>query len=140
MNEFTKKGLRTPIMLQRIKPTIILLATLLIGFLLGIGSARFMFFQRLENFQNDNRNRGFIELHHKLLDISPEQEKEVNPILESYFDKLEARRRSIRGIMDSMHGELRPHLSEDQVMRLEEMRDRAKRRNKKRGPGPGGRP
>ena len=127
-------------MFQRIKPTIILLTTLLIGFLLGIGSARFMFFKRVEDFREENRNRGFIELHHNLLHISAEQEEEINPILESYFEKLEARRRSVRSIMDSMHQELRPHLSEEQVARLEKMRERAKRRNKKRRHGPMGRP
>lgn len=79
-------------------------------------------------------------MHHNLLDISPDQEEDVNPILESYFEKLEARRRSVSGIMDSMHQELHPYLSEDQVIRLEEMRERWRHRDKKRRHGPRGRP
>lgn len=126
-------------MFQRIKPSIILLLTLLIGFLLGIGSARYVFFKRIEDFRNENRNKGFIELHHKVLGISPDQEEVVNPILESYFEKLEVRRRSLKGIMDSMHRDLKPHLTGEQLIRLDKMRERAKGRNRRRGPGPPGR-
>ena len=129
-------------MFQRIKPIFWLLLTLVLGFLLGVSSSRFMFNQRVKAFRGQERGKGFINLHHNILDIRPEQTEVVDPILESYFDRLEEHRKSTRIIIDSMHQALRPHLDEKQNTRLDSMKKRVRRGPGRRGPrrGPFGMP
>ncbi len=124
-------------MFQRIKPIIWLLLTLVLGFMLGVSSTRFMFNNRVKALRGQERGKGFINLHHNILGIRPEQTEVVDPILEFYFDKLEEHRKSTRIIIDSMHQELRPHLDEKQNTRLDTMKMRARRGPRRMGPGRG---
>ena len=116
------------IMFQRIKPILFLVLTLLLGFLLGVMSSQYLVKQRIRNFQNQDRGKGFIRMHHNILDITPEQTQQVDPILIKYFEKLSSHRKSAGGIIDSMLGELEPLLSEEQRVRMEEIRMRTRRR------------
>ena len=111
-----------------------LVLTLLIGFLLGVMSSQYLVKQRIRNFKNQDRGKGFIQMHHKILDISPEQTGQVDPILTKYFGKIAAHRKTFGEILDSMHLELEPLLTEEQKARMEEIRMRARRRGGKGGP------
>ncbi|MEM6632113.1 MAG: hypothetical protein AAF694_20720 [Bacteroidota bacterium] len=123
-------------MFQRIKPILFLVLTLLLGFLLGVISSRYLVEQKIKSYRNQERGKGFIRLHHDILQLTPEQQEAVDPVLTKYFEKLTAHRKAFRGIMDSMHTELVPLLTEEQKTRVEEIRKRTKQGGRRGGRPP----
>ncbi|NOY61167.1 MAG: hypothetical protein GXO75_19835 [Calditrichaeota bacterium] len=122
------------------KTTVIILTTLLIGFVLGFlfGNLQHRA-QQYKRFSRFREHRGFLDLNERIIHPSPEQKKVVAKILEKYHKKfLQLNRRnfqSISTLLDSMYTELKPHLTKEQIQRLEKRRKMLKRRKEFMPPG-----
>jgi len=121
--------------LKQIKPVLLLLLTLLLGFFLGVLGSRFMVERRINAYRGQDRGKAFVRLYEDILGLEDGQNEKVEPVLVKYFEKLRRHRSEIRLIMDSMHQELTPLLTEEQVIRLDSLRSRSQRRIR-RGPPP----
>ena len=123
------------------KSTFIILIVLLIGFLLGILSARFLISHRIHDFQGMHHKEGFIHLFEEMIDPHDGQADKVRIILESHFDRFADmgadHMMEVKVIMDSLRIELEPYLTTEQIDKLTRQFDRRRRPG---GPPGRGRP
>lgn len=120
--------------MKRFRRWIILLVVLVLGFVLGLGTASYLIAHRIRTLIPRNSER-VVEVTErflsKRLDLSEVQEAEMRPILTDLAQDLAALRREnaprIRDMVDSAVTRARPHLSEGQLERLENMRERWRR-------------
>lgn len=110
------------------KSTFIILSVLLIGFVLGILSARFLISHRIHDFQGMHHKEGFIHLFEKMINPHDAQADKVRMILESHFDRFADmgidHRMEVKAIMDSLRIELEPYLTAEQIDKLTQQIDR----------------
>ncbi len=126
-------------MKSHIKPFIVILMTLVIGFGLGIFTSGYFFKQRVDRFTRVAREEGFIKHHVEMLEATETQQSEIRPILEKHYRVLEEYRNGIRMQFDSMRMELRPYLTEEQLEKMKQRRRKMRRPGKRRkGPPPPG--
>jgi len=122
-------------MKSQIKPIIILLLTLIIGFGLGIFASGYFFKQRVDRFTRVARKEGFIRHHFEILEATETQQTTLRPILEKHYQALQGHRDAIRNQIDSMRKDIQPYLTDEQIKKLKE-RKRRKRPGKNRPRGP----
>lgn len=119
----------------------ILLATLLIGILLGFLINGQIFRIRMQKAKASFQNtEGRIEQILEKIALTDSQRKEVVPIFEEHFDKMKGIHRrlrlEVRGEMQEFKGSLSEFLSEEQIIQLEsEMRFSRRRKTRRDGPG-----
>jgi hypothetical protein len=120
-----------------IKPIIILLLTLVIGFGLGIFASGYFFKQRVDRFTRVARKEGFIRHHVEILEATETQRTTLRPILEKHYQALEEHRDAIRNQIDSMRKDIQPYLTDEQIEKLKERKRRKRpRKNRSCGPNP----
>ena len=110
----------------RIKNTLIVVSTLLIGIVIGFLISGRLTELRMENMRQDFMERGMERQLVRVLKPSPEQMQELRPILDKYA---EIRRESFiehrqlqKQIFDDFEEELKPHLSQKQFLRLQQLK------------------
>ena len=112
----------------KLKYTLAFVAVLLIGFVLGFLVSGRLIHSRVNRMQKYYTNQGFRYEFRRLLHPSPEQLKQMKPVLEEYGQKNRENmmlfRQRQQQLMKSLHHDLKPFLSPVQVKRLEMMEQR----------------
>ena len=110
----------------KLKSAILLLLTLLIGVIVGVLGSRLYMERRVTKFMAMRNERFFQHRVEALLQPKPEQMDTLKTILDKYqpkFMQLNRRfRAESRAILDSLHKELEPVLTDEQLQRLKERR------------------
>ena len=127
-------------MTARVKSILLLLATLLIGMVLGALVNARLAEQRLERIAFLRSQRGFIQAMERAIAPHDEAQREaVRAILDEaalrMATQLQQNGRAMQAILDSTKTELQTVLDADQLQRLERLEERLERR-RPRGPGP----
>lgn len=136
-------------MTPRVKSLLLLLATLLIGIVLGgIINAR-MAEERMERIASMRSSRGLLRYMERMIEPQDAQQRAaVRAILEHAAERMtdvsEQRRREIQAIVDSARAELEQVLTaeqmrqfEERIERMEQRRQEFRQRRERRGPPPG---
>ena len=128
---------------MKTKPTIIIIVTLIIGFVLGFVVNGQLTSQRYQRFVGQDH---FDAFKYRMMDIiKPDaaQSKKIEPILEAYAQKAFQNLESSKAQMNELHKDLRedlePYLNERQIQRLENIHNRFDRFRKSRQEPPPGR-
>jgi len=122
----------------RFKTTLILLATLLIGVIIGAAGTRAYLrtkWKQRASMSKVGLRDGFIAFNERILQPEDSQRDTLRQILDKYFEKFNAvsqgHRMEMRALIDSMNSEMDPILTEEQRERLAE---RMRRHGRKRLP------
>jgi len=129
---------------SRTKSVGIIIGTLLVGILLGSVITGAVYQSRAEKQKRLRKPGGFVEHMQEMIDPHDEaQWQTIQPIVEEtgrrHKEIMERAHGEMKGAFDSMLVELKPHLDEDQLKRLQEKQQRI-REKAGQGPPPGGRP
>lgn len=116
----------------RLKNSLIIVATLILGIIIGfLVSGRFTK-MRLDNMKQNFTDQGMNRHMMKVLQLSDDQMNEINPIFNKYAeirrDQLFEHHELQQKIFEDFEEELRPHLSQDQIERLQRMKDSSRNR------------
>ena len=128
----------------RFLAAVVVVLTLVIGFLIGLLTTRVTEHRR----PRPDRERPpmgrmlddrlFTERMEHMLDVSPEQRDTVRAILDAHAERFlamhERQSETMKNVMDTLLSDLRGVLTDEQVSQFEEHLDR--RRPFRRGPGP----
>lgn len=111
----------------RLKNSLIIVATLLLGIIIGfLVSGRFTKI-RLDNMKQNFTDQGMNRHMMKVLQLNPEQLNEINPIFDKYAeirrDQLFEHHKVQQKIFEDFEEELRPYLSQNQMERLQRMKE-----------------
>jgi hypothetical protein len=130
---------------MKVKTTLIILFTLLIGIILGVFIDRtIMRFQFRKRIAEVRQTRGITSIFERIIEPTESQSEAVEKILAKYSNRLhDLREKShleMAAVMDSLRTELEPILTDQQKARLkramERMRDRRDREPHPRPPFP----
>lgn len=120
--------------MKTLKTIITIAGLLIIGFTAGFFTHRFAVQQRIENVAKLRYAAGFEERLFRMIDADAQQREQLRPIVEKYARQIaeafSEHNRERQQLIDSMHQEIRPLLSETQLERLERFHRRF------RPPGP----
>ena len=126
------------------KTVLIIVATLLIGILVGALGSGFMVHRFARRLPHMERREMFVEGMVELIDPAPEQEDEIRGILtrhaEQFTEITDDFHEETSALFDSLRTELDPVLTDEQKARLEERHQRLGRLMKRGGPFPRGKP
>ena len=119
--------------------TIMTIAGLLaIGFIAGFFTHRYTVQQRIEKVARLRVPRGFEERLFQMIDADAEQREQLQPIVAKYAlrvaEEFREQNQAHHRIIDSMHQEIKPYLSDAQLERLERFHRRF--RFREMGPPP----
>lgn len=122
---------------MKTKPVIIIIATLIIGFVIGFLVNGYITRQKFQSFVNQDHQNA---LKFRMMDIiRPDagQTKDIEPILDDYARKVHESMMQSKAEMKSLHeeliGDLEPYLDAQQMERLHHAQERFERMMK-RGP------
>lgn len=132
---------------EKVKTVLAVLALLLIGFLMGFQTNRYLMKQHLRQIAESRVGPKLQDRLMKHLELDANQQEQASPILERYTEQLTfVTRESMQKrsqLIDSMHNELKPFLNAEQQEKLDNfsermkrMRKRKKMRNHKKGINP----
>ena len=138
----------------KIKSGIILLTTLLIGFVIGYLTSTQVKESRIRELRTFGSAEGFKFMMEHMLELGDEQKNAIRPVVDKYAKKNFELMKNFRGefsvMMKEFHKELTPHLTPEQIERLNKFGERGRemrrkgefpRRGKRRhGPRPGSEP
>jgi hypothetical protein len=122
------------------KSTFIIVATLVIGILIGVFLAGPALHRRVESRHRDRGPELFTQMMERVIQPTEEQQGAVHAVLEEYSALLEDLHEDfgteMMATIDSLNADLDPLLTEEQKARLKERHDRLER-FKGKGPRPG---
>lgn len=138
----------------KIKSGIFLLTTLLIGFVIGFLTSTQVKESRIRELRSFGSAEGFKFMMEHMLELDDEQKDVIRPVVDKYAKKNFELMKNFRGefsvLMKEFHKELTPHLTPEQIERLNKFGERGRemkgrgespRGGKRRyGRGPGGNP
>ncbi len=111
-------------MTLHLKPTIIVIATLLLGILFGIVISNTLERQQGEKLRALTKPDPFVSFHFRIVDPTEDQQELLQPIIRKYHNRLlevrETHFRETSTILDEMYRELATILSEEQMEKLRE--------------------
>ncbi len=121
----------------RLKSLAIIVATLVIGMILGGLITTRIVNKRIDRISSLHSEHGFARLIERSIHFDDDQQREeVSAILERtsklLFEKRRVTQRQMHSILDSAKNELQSVLSEEQMARLEERLERGRRHQKKK--------
>lgn len=110
-------------MKTKIKITLVLTSTLVLGMLLGFFARGYILEHQLEKFQRMQAPGALHDIFLEKIEPTPDQEEELKKILEDYRIKFEEMRFSameqMMELKDSLNNELDPILTDEQMDRFE---------------------
>ncbi len=122
---------------DKIKTFLSILALLLIGFILGFQTNRYLMKRHLQRMVETRVGPRLTDHLIRSLQLDEAQLSQVKPIVERYTSQLTSITRTSmqrRGqLIDSMHQEIKPLLKTEQIETLDKFSERIKRSRKKRG-------
>lgn len=106
-----------------------------IGFVAGFFTHRYVAVQELHRVAEMRFAPGFEEHLYHIIEAGPEQQQQLHPIVHRYAgliseNHIESRARR-KALVDSMHQEIKPLLSEEQIEKLDQFSRRFRGRTKK---------
>jgi Spy/CpxP family protein refolding chaperone len=126
------------------KTVIIIVATLVIGILIGALGSGFMVHRFARRLPHMEHSEMFVEGMVDLIDPAPEQEDQIRGILtrhsEQFTEITDGFREETSALFDSLRSELEPVLTDEQKARLEERHQRLGRLMKRGRPAHHGKP
>ena len=118
--------------------TSIIIATLLIGFIIGFLVSGRLAKKRIHKMRSDFSEQGFNRKVMKALDPTPEQMEQLRPIVKKHAKMQKEMMSLMRASQDSLFNQFRvdvlPYLTEEQVKKLDRMHEKFKRRVERDGP------
>ena len=131
-----------------VKTALILLATLIIGIVCGTLLSGLFIRNRVQNFAGPPGPDMITRRMERVIQPTESQRADMDRIFSTYGPKFSEtttrHREEIRALVDSLHKDLEPILTEEQLERFRMRRERGKefferRPGQRRGPGPPGR-
>ncbi len=109
-----------------------------IGFVAGFFTHRYVAVRQIHQVAEMRFAPGFEEHLYHIIEAGPEQQQELHPIVHRYAgliaeSHIESRARR-KALIDSMHQEIKPLLSTEQIQKLDEFSKRFRERREKRRP------
>ncbi len=119
----------------KIKSGIFLLTTLLIGFVIGYLTSTQVKESRIRELRTFGSPEGFKYMMEHMLDLGDEQKDAIKLVVDDYAKKNFELMKNFRGefsvLMKEFHKELTPHLTPQQIERLNEFGERGREMRKK---------
>ena len=119
----------------KIKSVILLLTTLLIGFVIGFLTSTQVKESRIRELRTFGSAEGFKYMMEHMLELDDKQKDAIKPVVDSYAKKNFELMKNFRGefsvLMKEFHKELTPHLTPEQIKRLNEFGERGREMRKK---------
>ena len=107
-----------------------------IGFVAGFFTHRYIAVQHIGRVAQMRFPPGFEEHLYRIIDADAELQKKLHPIVHHYAGKISSNHIESRGrrkaLVDSMHQEIKPLLTDEQIQKLEEFTRRFRAHGKKR--------
>ena len=112
---------------MRIKSLTLLIATLMIGIVAGATVTGALLRERLEYIRSFSKAEGFVVRFGELVEpLTPHQRAQVDPILKNAGAEIEATfggaGEKVYGIVQQLEKDLSPHLTEEQLLQLQQRR------------------
>jgi hypothetical protein len=108
----------------------IIIATLLIGFIIGFLVNGRVTRHKIKKMRSEFTGQGFNRQFMRVLKPSPEQMEQLKPILKDYAQKHRETIESLHGeqeeLFQGFKSEVEPYLTEEQIQRLEKMHKKRK--------------
>ena len=108
------------------KSFLILAVTLALGVILGALTSQLMIKHRLRHLEGMMHPMGFVRAMDHILELNEDQQSIVEEILKKHHQRFEKINQehmiSLKAMMDSLSTELKPHLTAEQLLRLDDMR------------------
>lgn len=123
-----------------VKPFLLLITTLLLGFIIGVLANGSFVRSKIRKLERGNVKKEFRTHFLRGLDLSEEQNAQVQPILEEHFLKMQVLRKQFRSQTDSLYLSLAPIMNEKQQKILEKRRKRRPNKSGHHRRGPAHRP
>lgn len=125
-------------MTAQTKSALLLVATLVVGILIGAFATSAVINNRMEELRSLRERRGFSD---RMIEVIQPRDDAQRTAIEAVLERSHARYNrarsafgeDMRAVRDSMETELLPLLSEDQKARLEEWANRDRRHRRQRG-------
>ena len=123
--------------MRNIKGILTVIGLLALGFIGGFFTHRQVTIQRVEKIREIGQPRGFQR--HLLDFIEPDaaQREQLEPIIRRYAGRMgeqwKTHRQERRALVDAMHEEIKPLLSEEQLKKLDEFSRRVRGRRDRNG-------
>jgi hypothetical protein len=112
-----------------IKTALVLLTTLIIGFVLGALTVPYFAMNRMRHFAGMRRPQGFVAFYEKIIQPTDAQKDTVHAILTKHFDKFRNLANEHRDTLIKLHEELmddlNPVLTDEQKQRVLRMPEAA---------------
>ena len=113
-----------------IKTILAVIGLVLIGFLIGFFTNRYLTIQRIHTLSKLGAPRGFQEHLLNVIDASERQKADLTPVIEEFSDKMGQIHKEFRGkrleVLDSLNLAIKGHLTPEQVSRFEVFKRRFK--------------
>jgi gas vesicle protein len=114
----------------KIKSGICLLTTLLIGFVIGYLTSTQVKESRVRELRTFGSAEGFKFMMEHMLELDDEQKDAIKPVVDKYakenFELMKNFRGEFSELMKEFHKELTPHLTPEQIERLNEFGERGR--------------
>ena len=114
----------------RIKTGILLLTTLLIGFVIGFLTSSQVKESRIRELRTFGSPEGFKYMMEHMLELDDKQKDAIWPVVDEYARKNFELMKNFRGefseLMKELHKELTPHLTQEQIERLNKFGERGR--------------
>jgi len=119
----------------KIKSGILLLTILLIGFVIGFLTSNQVKESRIRELRTFGSAEGFKYMMEHMLELDDKQKDAIKPVVDNYAKKNFELMKNFRGefsvLMKEFHKELTPHLTPEQIKRLNEFGERGREMRKK---------
>ena len=124
---------------MKFKPVIIVLVTLVIGFAIGFLTSSIITNQKMKRFRSFNSVETFKRITLGFIEPTEEQRKEILPLIDEYGKKMNEVReefgKEFFNLMNEFHTSLKPHLTPEQIERLENIQRPGRGRDHRPHPG-----
>lgn len=121
---------------NKIKSSLILLVTLIIGAAIGFQISEISIKKKFEEMESIRERGGFLNTFDRIIKPEKEQKAIVDSIIISYHNRIElvteGSMKEVGGLIDSMITELKNVLNEEQYKRLQEEHNKMKQRPPRR--------
>lgn len=119
--------------MKNVKIILAVISLIGIGFVAGFYTHRYAAVKKVHKIREAVGPRGFERQLFKQLEVDQRQKEQLQPIVQSYGEKIGAifreSRRARRSLVDSMHAEMKPILTEAQYEKLESFSRRFRGKN-----------
>ena len=113
---------------MKTKSTLIIIATLIVGIIIGFLINGLITHNRYKRFVEYRKEEGFKSRFYKHFDLTGDQKELIDPIMDKYA-KMNSTlmtdfRKKFDSTMSEFHNEVEPYLTPEQIERMEQSKDR----------------